>query len=321
MAFPALLGLLGGRGERRDPFCFAPPKEAMMSISQEHGAEQLALEVGKLPKLMLIESKELLLHEEADARRSERIRARIASDGIVRHPLIAARDHGSVSHMLLDGVNRCQALRSLGCTYLPIQEVDLHDRSLGLSTWHHEVEGLVPDQVVEVLSSSMRVVAFEGTFTPAGDFLPHFEPDWGACIVLPDRRCMAIVVDGSTQQRVEAIRRMVRRVSPAGAMDRVSYTNIDDLARNYPDFSALVCYREFSKEDVFQMAVRGVLFPSGVTRFSVPKRALSFGFPLSLLRGEASLEERQEMLRRMIVDKIQSRKIRFYQEPTFHFDD
>jgi hypothetical protein len=293
----------------------------MMSINQEYGAEQLALEIGKLPKLMLIGEKDLLLHEEADARRSERIVARLKADGIVRHPLIAARDHGTVSHMLLDGVNRCAALRSLGCKFLPIQEVDLKDRSLGLSTWHHEVEGLEPEQVVEVLSSSMRVVAFKGTFTPAGDFIPHFEPDWGACIVLPDRRCMALVVDGSTQQRVEAIRRMVRRVSPKGAMDRVSYTNIDDLVRNYPDFSALVCYREFSKEDVFQMAVRGVLFPSGVTRFSVPKRALSFGFPLSLLQGDESLAERQEALDRMIIEKIRARKIRFYQEPTFHFDD
>ncbi len=292
-----------------------------MAVNQEYGAEHLALEIGKLPKLVLIEANALLLHEEADARRSELIRARIASDGLIKHPLIAAKDHGTVSHMLLDGVNRHEALRSLGCRFLPIQEVDLDDRKLGLSTWHHEVEGLKSEEVIEVLSSSMRVVAFEGTFTASGDFIPRFENDWGCCIVLPDRRCLAVIVDGSTQQRVEAIRRMVRRVSPAGAMDRVSYTNIDDLARNYPNFSALVCYREFSKDDVFKMATRGVLFPSGVTRFSVPKRALSFGFPLSLLQGDGSLAERQEVLHRMIIEKIRGRKIRFYEEPTFHFDD
>jgi len=292
-----------------------------MAVNQEYGTEHLALEIGKLPKLMLIEADALLLHEEADARRSERVRARIAADGLIRHPLIAARDHGTVSHMLLDGVNRCAALRGLECRFLPIQEVDLDDRKLGLSTWHHEVEGLKPEEVIDVLSSSMRVVSFQGTFTPAGDFICRFEPDWGAVIVLPDRRCLAVIVDGSTQQRVEAIRRMVRRVSPAGAMDRVSYTNIEDLVRNYPNFSALVCYRQFSKEDVLKMATRGVLFPSGVTRFSVPKRALSFGFPLSLLQGEQSIEEREKELRRMIIEKIQGRKIRFYEEPTFHFDD
>jgi hypothetical protein len=288
---------------------------------EEFGAEHLALEVGKLPKLMLIGVDDLLLHEEADERRGSAIRARIETDGFIRHPLIAAKDHGEISHMLLDGVNRYEALKRLGCRFVPIQEVKLDDRGLSLSTWHHELEGIAPQEVVDILSSSMRVVAFEGGFTKTGDFIPRFEKDWGCAVVLPDRRCLAVIVDGTTQQRVEAIRRMVRRLSPSGAMDRVSYTNLNDLVANYPGFSALVCYPPFSKSDVLQMAVAKVLFPSGVTRFSVPKRMLSFGIPLSLLRIEGSLDEAQATLNDMIVDKIRKRKIRFYEEPTFHFDD
>jgi hypothetical protein len=270
---------------------------------------------------MLIDIDALLLHEEADERRGAAIHARIEADGLIRHPLMAAKDHGEVSHLLLDGVNRYAALRKLACRFVPIQEVNLDDNALGLSTWHHELEGLAPQEVIDVLSSSMRVVAFQGGFTQAGDFMPRFEKNWGCVVVLPDRRCLAVIVDGTTQQRVEAIRRMVRRLSPAGAMDRVSYTNLNDLVANYPRFSALVCYPPFSKSDVLHMAVGKFLFPSGVTRFSVPKRVLSFGFPLSLLRSKGSLEEAQASLHGMIVDKIRKRKIRFYEEPTFHFDD
>jgi hypothetical protein len=288
---------------------------------EEFGAEHLALEVGKLPKLMLVDADDLLLHEEADDRRCEAIRARIEADGVIRHPLIAAKDHGKVSHVLLDGVNRYEALRKLGCRFVPIQEVSLDDRALELSTWHHELEGLEADEVMDILSSSMRVTAFEGGFTQTGDFIPRYESNWGAVIVLPDRRCLAVIVEGSMQQRVQAIRRMVRRVSPSGAMDRVSYTNLNDLVMNYPKFSALVCYRPFSKEDVLKLAVAGVLFPCGVTRFSIPKRVLSLGLPVPLLLGDGTLEEKQEALRLLIVDKIRNRKIRFYEEPTFHFDD
>lgn len=288
---------------------------------EEFGAEHLALEVGKLPKLMLIGVDALLLHEEADERRGAAIRMRIETDGTIRHPLMAARDHGEVSHLLLDGVNRYEALRKLGCRFVPIQEVNLDDNALGLSTWHHELEGLAPEDVVDILSSSMRVVAFEGGFTQAGDFIPRFEKNWGCVVVLPDRRCLAVIVNGTTPQRVEAIRRMVRHLSPAGAMDRVSYTNLGDLVANYPKFSALVCYPPFSKSDVLHMALGKVLFPSGVTRFSVPKRVLSFDLPLSLLRHEGSLEEARAALRDMIVNKIRMRRIRFYEEPTFHFDD
>jgi hypothetical protein len=288
---------------------------------EEFGPEHLALEVGKLPRLMLIRTDELLLHEEADERRGAIIHSRIEADGLIKHPLIAAENHGKISHILLDGVNRYAALRKLACRFVPIQEVNLDDNALGLSTWHHELEGLAPDDVIDILSSSMRVVGFTGGFTQSGDFIPRFESNWGCVVVLPDRRCLAVIVEGTTEQRVEVIRRMVRRVSPAGAMDRVSYTNLNDLVANYPRFSALVCYPAFSKSDVLHMADEKVLFPSGVTRFSVPKRVLSFGFPLSLLRSKGSLVEAQAALNDMIVDKIRTRKIRFYEEPTFHFDD
>jgi hypothetical protein len=268
----------------------------------------------------LIDLNALLLHEEFDERRCEAIRSRITSDGVIRHPLIAATDHGKASHLLLDGVNRFEALRRLGCRFVPIQEVGLFDPGLGLSTWNHEVEGLSANEVLDTLGSSMRVVAFDGAFTQAGDFIPRYEGNWGAIIVLPDRRSLAVVAEGSMQQRVQNIRRMVRLLSPCGAMDRVSYTNTGDLMRNYPSFSALVCYKGFSKQDVLDLAMEGVLFPSGVTRFSVPKRALSFGFPIPLLMS-GRLNERRDEVDRMIVDKIQHRKIRFYEEPTFHFDD
>jgi hypothetical protein len=287
----------------------------------EFGPEHLALEVGKLPRLMLIDARAIILHEESDERRGSAILARIETDGLVRHPLMAARDPRDGYHLLLDGVNRYASLRKLGCQFVPIQEVNLDDPGVGLTTWHHELEGLSSEEVVNTLSSSMRVVAFDGGFTPSGDFIPRFESNWGCVVVLPDRRCIAVIVEGTTQQRVEGIRRVVRRLSPEGAMDRVSYTNLGDLVSNYPRFSALVCYPSFTKSNILHMASTGVLFPSGVTRFSVPKRVLSFGFPLSLLRSQEGIADAQQALEAMIVEKIRQRRIRFYEEPTFHFDD
>ena len=143
----------------------------------EFGAEHLALEVGKLPRLMLIDVDAILLHEEADELRGASIRSRIEADGFIRHPLMAAKDHGEASHLLLDGVNRYEALRKLGCRFIPIQEVNLDDDELGLTTWHHELEGLAPGEVIDVLSSSMRIAAFEGGFTGTGDFIPRYERD------------------------------------------------------------------------------------------------------------------------------------------------
>jgi len=283
--------------------------------------ERISLEIGKLPKLLIVGIDAVLAHEEPDDRRSESIRGRIAADGFIKHPLIAARSHETASHILLEGVNRREALRSLGARFVPIQEVELDDGGLVLSTWHHAVEGLEADKIIDNLPPSSRVTAFGGDFTQTGDFLPRFSDERSCCIALPDGRSFAVLADGSTRRRVEAIRAVLRRIGAAGSLDRVSYTNMRDLAKNYPRFSALVCYRGFSMEDVLRMSIEGPKLPSGVTRFSIRKRALAFGVPLPLLQGEGSREERQTTLDRMIIEKIRNRKIRFFEEPTFYFDD
>jgi hypothetical protein len=282
---------------------------------------RLSLEIGKLPKITLVEADRLLLHEEPDRRRLESIRTRIGADGAIRHPLVAARDHGAASHILLDGVNRYMALRSLGCRLVPVQEVDFDDEGLTLSTWHHAVEDLEAEMIIADSPVPVSAVPFEGEFTPAGDFLPRYGDGCFCCIVAPGGRGFAVSAHGSMLSRLETIRHVVRRIGSAGTMDRVSYTNMLDLAKNYPRFSALVCYREFSKRDVLELAIAGVRFPGGVTRFGVPKRTLSFGVPLSLLQNGGSLEEKEAALQRMITDKIRERKIRIYEEPTFYFDD
>ena len=282
---------------------------------------RLSLEIGKLPKITLVEADRLLLHEEPDKRRVESIVKRMRADDTVRHPLIAARDHGAASHILLDGMNRYMALRSLGCRFVPVQEVDFDDEGLTLSTWHHAVEDLDAETITARSPVPVSAVPFNGAFNSTGDFLPRYDKGWVCCVVAPGGKSFAIHAHDSTLSRLETIRHVVERIGTAGRMDRVSYTNMLDLARNYPRFSALVCYREFSKTDVLQLSLAGLKFPSGVTRFGVPKRALSFGVPLSLLRNGGSLEERDAALQRMVTDKIRERKIRIYEEPTFYFDD
>jgi hypothetical protein len=283
--------------------------------------ERISLEIGKLPRLLIVAIDAVLPHEEPDERRIESIRGRIAAEGLLKHPLIAARSHDTVRHILLEGVNRREALRGLGARFVPVQEVDLDDEGLVLSTWHHAVEGLDAGEFIGHLPPPARVAPFGGDFRQTGDFVPRFSEERTCCIALPDGRSFAVLGDGSTRRRAEGIRDLVRRISAAGSIDRVSYTNMRDLARHYPRFSALVCYRGFSKEDVRSMSAEGVKLPSGVTRFSVRKRALAFGIPLSLLQGDGTREEKQAGLDRMIIEKIRGRRIKFFEEPTFYFDD
>jgi hypothetical protein len=262
-----------------------------------------------------------LLHEKPDEERWAAVAERIKVSGYLKHPVIAARDHGMTTHLLLDGVNRVEALRRLGAAFVLVQEVEFDDDELTLSSWHHAIEGMDGDRLIEDIQRATKVRPFDGEFTTDDDFVPGFESGTVCCIVLPDRRCYAVNAGDEAEARLDLLHGVVELIHGARRRDRVSYTNLRDLTRHYREFSALVCYRPFSKHDVLDLSLKGLKFPSGVTRFSIPKRALSFNMPLDLLKGETSAEALQERLDDMIREKITGKRIRFYSEPTFYFDD
>ena len=279
------------------------------------------LEVGKLPSLRVIDVDSLILHEQPDEERWKPLEHRIRADGLLKHPPIAAKDHGSRTHILLDGVNRVEAMKRLGARRLLVQEVDLEDDSLVLSTWHHVMEGLGGEALMEKLTACARFSTVEGRFTAAGDFVPDFDRETECIIVLNDRSVYAVHTTDDLQGRLEIVTGVVGVVHEAANRDRVSYTNMGDLAKHYSDFSALVCYKAFTKDDVLTLSLEGRKFPSGVTRFSIPKRALYFDLPFSFFEGEGSAEAKQAELDEIVRAKIRGKKIRFYVEPTFIFDD
>jgi hypothetical protein len=297
------------------------PEQHLASSDVGLSLERLDLAIGKLPGLRVVRLDSILLHEEPDTRRYLPLKDRIASVGTLRNPLIAARDHGAASHILLDGVNRLEALRALGAVFVLIQEVDLDDMHLILSTWHHAFEGLEGEALISRLSLAVEVVETPGAFTEHGDFIPPVDKDQACSIVLPNRSCHGVKVNGTPENRLDILAEVVRLLEEATNLDRVSYTNMDDLHAHYADFAGLVCYSGFTKDDVLRLSIKGRRFPSGITRFSIPKRALGFAIPLEFLKEEGSLEAKEAGLRRMIVEKVRQKSIRFYEEPTFYFDD
>lgn len=283
--------------------------------------DRLRLHVGQLPTVKVLRIASLSFHERPDSQRFHYLKRRMSLDGYLRNPPIVARDGADGSPLLIDGVNRIEALRQLGIPDVLVQEVDITDTDLTLSTWHHIVEGYEPAGLVCEVSKSAEVIACEPLFTPEGDYVPQFF-DGGACtLVLPDRRCYVVCSSKTLDDRIEAMSHVVDVLKAGTTRDRVSYTNMADLSHNYSNLSALVCYKGYSKAEVLEYARKGKRFPSGVTRFSIPKRALSLCVPLTLLRDRDSLEGKQARVDMLIDNKIRQRKIRFYGEPTFYFDD
>jgi len=125
--------------------------------------------------------------------------------------------------------------------------------------------------------------------------------------------------------------RVVKRVGLLGQVvklyegrfwrERTSAADLDGLVRLYPDLSGLMVFPRFDVKDVIEVAASGGLFPSGTTRFLISPRALRGNFPLATLADRSLLASKREVLEEWIRDRMEQRRVRYYAESTFLFDE
>lgn len=272
------------------------------------------LKIGELPELRIIAIDDVLFHEEPDIERVARLVERFGAEGILKNPPVVARRNNSRKRILLDGANRVTALRKLDFEHVLVQEIALEDPGLVLDRWHHAIEYLAKE---ELLNHAMSV---PGVRIADVDTVLE-SPAMLCCLRFPDGSEAGLLGSENLFDRVRQMREFTRFYHRFEYMDRVSYTNMEHLKRNYRNFTALASFPRFSKEDLVQVAEAGVRLPSGLTRVLLPKRALRFNLHLDILRAKLSLDEKNLWLRETIQQKIQDKSIRFYREPTFFFDE
>ena len=83
----------------------------------------------------------------------------------------------------------------------------------------------------------------------------------------------------------------------------------------------LVVFPRYEPAEIIDLARVGARLPAGITRHVIPRRALRINFPMSVLREERSLPEKNAWLKEWMKQKIALKEVRFYQESTFLFDE
>jgi hypothetical protein len=85
--------------------------------------------------------------------------------------------------------------------------------------------------------------------------------------------------------------------------------------------NCLIVYPQFTVSDVVEVASSGQLFPSGLTRFLISPRALRVNFPLAMLADRSPVGEKRKALEEWIRQRVEQRRVRYYAESTFVFDE
>ena len=269
-----------------------------------------------MPRLRVWSVDRLLLHEEADAVRVQRLADALRRDGVLRNPPVVAALHDGRA-VVLDGANRITALRVLGLSHAIVQEVAYEDPNVHLSVWRH----YVPEDVPGTLRGAAAALDPARTFGVDGETEAESRIAGDALAAVVDARGGVVLRRADLgAPAAETLRRLAALYRRAPAVHRVERGGLAEMEAAYGP-GALVLFRRFEKADIVALAREGGRLPAGITRHVIPGRALRLNAPLAWLAGDVDAAAAQAALDARLRQRWQAHGVRYYAEPTFLFDE
>lgn len=264
------------------------------------------------PLLRIVPISALRPHEEHDSQRALPLLERLKAAEVFTNPVIVAPIGGSADYVVLDGSNRHYCFTELGIPHILVQVVEYGTPWLELGVWNHVVAGLSLD-AFEPLIDGLEGVSLgaESVTSPL------------ATVVSTDGKRKALVAGTlDLRERRALLREVVRLYQRRGVLNRTPHSEPASAFSDFPDASFVVLFPEFSPAEIIEAALTGAYLPPGISRHVVHGRAVKLDYPLSALRDpQQTIEAKNAALHAWIHQKFANRAVRYYAEPTYHFDE
>lgn len=268
----------------------------------------------RLPDLRIVPGAALLLHEECDRERVERLVRRLGVEGILRNPPVVATLDGQ-AYVVLDGANRVTALRQIGVPDQLVQVVEYDDPAIVLDVWAH----LLGED--GTLAQREGPGALPWQETPADAVRAGLDQGRLACAVLTESGARGLPAGGGLADRVRLLAGVVAAYKGRTPIYRVQAGDLGGLAREFGRAAALVLFPRFSKQDIRAIAHLPVKLPTGISRHVIPHRALRVNVDLALLRAPEPASVKQDRLDDLIRGRLLEHRVRHYPESTVLYDE
>lgn len=276
-----------------------------------------------LPRLVMLPTGSLVLHEECDPRRVDKLCQRIRADGHLKHPPIVTALPNSECYVVLDGANRTMAFSTMHVPHIVAQQVSYGDPGVELSTWHHVVAGMPLETFEAALSQVGGLKLVECSLDQARAALAT--GDAAAYIVCAGGVRKAISNNGGAGARaapvgdIRLLNDLVAVYKGRAEIFRASNDIWEIQAPYYPGITALIVFPHYSPADILKLVRRGEKVPTGITRHAIPNRALYINIPLDILSADWTLDRKRAWLDEWLMQQMAANAIRYYSESTFLF--
>lgn len=262
------------------------------------------------PKLRIVPLGAVLPHEKSDLQRSEPLIRRLRRAEFFTNPPVVARA-GADQYVLMDGANRYHSLKYLGFEHILVQIADYETEFVELGVWQHIVSDW---NRADFLRQLRRI---DGVQLRAGgdeNALAQIQLRAG-----PTYSVQAAAADIS--QRNAALRQVVGAYHQQAVLYRTALSDPTQIWPLYPAGLALVIFPAYRPSDIIAAALNQAYLPPGISRHIIHGRALRLNYPMSRLREDLPLEQKNDQLRQWMRQKLAARGLRYYAEATYQFDE
>ena len=273
-----------------------------------------------LPNLRIVPVPALHPHEHADDRRSAPLVEALRVEGVLRNPpVVLPLGSRPERYMVLDGANRTTAFQQLGLPHVVVQVVHAGSSSVQVETWNHVVLDLPPDELRTCIADTPELA-----LVASDDERAAYELSAGgtlAYLCLADGVYDIVSETEPLEARLDNLERLVGSYLGRGRVERSNARSAVELDRVFPSMTGLIVFRGFEVEEVVTAVAQDRLLPGGLTRFVISSRALRVNYPLARLASSADQEQKQAELDAWIQQRVAARRVRYYAEATFLFDE
>lgn len=274
-----------------------------------------------IPTLRIIRTDLLIPHEQHDAQRSRPLVERLRQEGMLKNPpVVAPLGEGDPRCVVLDGANRATALAAMGVRHSLVQVVNYENpEEVSLATWNHVVTQVAHDEFLTLLTGIKGIELAPSDLLHARASLARREAL--ACVVLADGAVFRVHGGRDLRSRCQLLNALVDVYKDRARLLRTTGDQVEEARTLYANLTALVLFPHHEPVEIIVLARDGERLPAGITRHIIARRALRLNYPLSELSAEYSIEEKNQRLQEWVRTKLAEKKIRYYPESTYLFDE
>jgi len=270
----------------------------------------MSILAGEKFELRLLPLDGVLLHEESEHNRSEKLINRFKNENVLLNPLIVGR--AGDKYILLDGANRYEALKTLECRSILAQIVEYDSDTVELKTWYHFVNDMKLSSISEFIPEDMIT----------NEFTEGMLAENTITVVSEENEFLYIKLPSELEKRLAIFSAVNRYYDENFTYTRIdSDTDISDIKKLAAGNGLLFIYPQLKKSDIVKIAGLNQKLPAGISRHMIPNRVLHIKFLIDSLKSSENLEKKNIEIEKYIQYKIDTGKVRLYREPILIFDE